>query len=136
MRRQRSSDDGHRPGWSAQPDWPATSFAVNREEAAGEVCPPVERSGSRLVRFLNSAKRYQEGNGFERCVRERADNNEISWYTSWSPEGAKTVFSGWDHCSISEPPTIFGGSLSGGDRMAPFSSRYWGDVLASRGSGS
>ncbi len=79
MTKQRSSDDGHQPGWSAQPDWSATSFAVNRGEGAGDVCPPVERSGSPFVRFLNSAKRYQKGNGFERCVRERADKYEISW---------------------------------------------------------
>ena len=112
MTKQGSSDDGHQAGWIVQPDWSATSFAVNRGEGAGEVCPPVERSGSRLVRFLNSAKRYQEGNGFERCVRERADNYEISWYKFWSPEGAKTVISGWGYCSVSEPPTIFGGSGS------------------------
>jgi hypothetical protein len=136
MRRQRSSDDGHQAGWIAQPGWSATSFAVSRGEGAGDVCPSVERSGSRLVRFLNSAKRYQERNGSERCVRERADNYEISWYTSWSPEGAKNVFSGWDYCSVSEPPMTFGGSVSGGDGMFPFSSRHWGDLLASRGSGS
>jgi hypothetical protein len=136
MTRQRSSDDGYEAGWIFQPGQSATSSSVNRGEAAGEVCPPVERSGSRLVRFLNSAKRYQEGNGFGGCVRERADNHEVSWYNSWSPEGAKNVFSGWDHCSVSGPPTIFGGSLSGGDGMFPFSSRHWGGLLASRGSGS
>ena len=136
MRRQWSSDDGHQPGWIARPGWSATSFAVNREEAAGEVCPPVERSGSRSVRILNSAKRYQEGNGFVRCVRERADTYEISWYDFKSPEGANNVFSGWDHCSVSGPPTMFGGSLSGGDGMVAFSSRYWDDLLASKGSGS
>ncbi len=92
MTKQRSSDDGHQPGWIARPGWSATSFAVNRGEGAGDVCPPVERSGSPFVRFLNSAKRYQKGNGLERCVRERADNYEISWYTSWSPEGAKVCF--------------------------------------------
>ncbi len=79
MTKQRSSDDGHQPGWIARPGWSATSFAVNRGEGAGDVCPPVERSGSPFVRFLNSAKRYQKGNGFERCVRERADKYEISW---------------------------------------------------------
>jgi hypothetical protein len=143
MTKQRSSDDGHQPGWIARPGWSATSFAVNREEGAGEVCPPVERSGSRLVRFLNSAEWPGECNELGDCLRERADKlreradkYEISWYNFWSPEGAKNVYSGWDYCSVSGPPMIFGGSVSGGDGTFPFSSRHWGGLLASRGSGS
>ena len=88
MTKQGSSDDGHQPGWSAQPDWSATSFAVNRGEDAGEVCPPVERSGSPLVRLLNFAERNELGD----CLRERADNHEISWYNFLSPGGAKACF--------------------------------------------
>jgi len=55
------------------------------------------------------------------CVIGRADDAQKSWYTlQFQEEPHKKAVSGYDDCPISSPQKMFGGSVSGGEKMVTF----------------
>ena len=54
------------------------------------------------------------------CVTGRADDFHKLWYNSSLQEEPNKAVSGYDDCPISGPRTMFGGSVSGGEKMVTF----------------